>query len=297
MNVDTSFNPLIGTFELGHANRERPVAPVQSSKDDVVAMPFDVASDLDWRALLRDITAFANSGGGKQAIRQHLEKDEILRRMALYGVPNFHDIAALNVEYRNDRSDISVITVGPAKRPIEFCGIVFFRHGDRSGPATALDVGALADRSIAKERRRWLRGIRRVLRSRRSDRVGGCHKKLAPADAALKPVRIVNDPSAPALHPQDVDRLYPWRQKDLVHELNRRLGRRTLNSYDIQAVRRHHRLDERPDFIFNLPGAGRRYSPAAADWILAEYVRDAEFFRNARIADQENLKLRRRKPK
>ncbi len=69
----------------------------------------------------------------------------------------------------------------------------------------------------------------------------------------LQPVRIVTDPDAPALQPQDVDRLYPWRQKDLLRELNSRLGRRTLNSYDIQAVRRQHRLDDRPDFVFNLP--------------------------------------------
>ena len=74
--------------------------------------------------------------------------------------------------------------------------------------------------------------------------------------ANLKPVRIVTDPSAPALQPQDVDRLYPWRPKDLLRELNGRLGRRMLNSYDIQAVRRQHHLDEHPDFVFNLPGAG-----------------------------------------
>jgi hypothetical protein len=110
-------------------------------------------------------------------------------------------------------------------------------------------------------------------------------------------VRIVNDPAAPALQPQDVDRLYPWRQKDLVRELNRRLGRRMLNSYDIQAVRRHHQLDEHPDFVFNLPGAGRRYSPAVADWVMEEYARDAEFFHTARVADHELLRLRRRKPK
>jgi hypothetical protein len=112
-----------------------------------------------------------------------------------------------------------------------------------------------------------------------------------------QPVRIVTDPDAPALQPQDVDRLYPWRQKDLVREINHRIGRRMLNSYDIQAVRRHHNLDERPDFVFNLPGAGRRYSPAVADWIIDQLARDSEFFHTARIADQEMLKLRRQKPK
>lgn len=113
----------------------------------------------------------------------------------------------------------------------------------------------------------------------------------------LKPVRIVTDPSAPALQPQDVDRLYPWRQKDLLRELNGRLGRRMLNSYDIQAVRRQHHLDEHPNFVFNLPGAGRRYSPAAAEWIVDQYAGDPEFFHRARDADQETLRLRRQKPK
>lgn len=113
----------------------------------------------------------------------------------------------------------------------------------------------------------------------------------------LKPVRIVTDPDAPALQPQDVDHLYPWRQKDLLRELNGQLGRRFLNSYDIQAVRRQHHLDERPDFVFNLPGAGRRYSPAVAEWILSQYARDPEFFHQARAADHEIMKLRRHKPR
>jgi hypothetical protein len=113
----------------------------------------------------------------------------------------------------------------------------------------------------------------------------------------LQPVRIVTDPEAPALQPQDVDRLYPWRQKDLLRELNGRLGRRFLNSYDIQAVRRQHRLDEHPDFVFNLPGAGRRYSPAAAEWMLEQHARDPQFFHQARTADHEIMKLRRRKPR
>jgi hypothetical protein len=75
------------------------------------------------------------------------------------------------------------------------------------------------------------------------------------------------------------------------------LGRRALNSYDIQAVRRQHRLDERPDFVFHLPGAGRRYSPAVMDWIMEHNERDSDFFRKARTADNEMLKLRRQKPR
>jgi hypothetical protein len=150
-------------------------------------------------------------------------------------------------------------------------------------------------------RRRWSRALRRSLNTPLDRLVPRPRKRRtspAPKQAInLQPVRITNDPTAPALHPQDVDRLYPWRQKDLVRELNRRLGGRVVNSYDIQATRRQHHLDAHPDFIFNLPGAGRRYSPAAADWIVDQFSHDPEFFHKARAADQEQLKLRRRKPK
>jgi hypothetical protein len=117
------------------------------------------------------------------------------------------------------------------------------------------------------------------------------------AQPPLQPVRIVTDPDAPALQPQDVDRLYPWRQKDLLRELNARLGRQALNSYDIQAVRRQHQLDERPEFVFNLPGAGRRYSPAVAEWMMGQFAGDPDFFKRARTADHEVMKLRRKKPR
>jgi hypothetical protein len=146
--------------------------------------------------------------------------------------------------------------------------------------------------------RDWVELFRRIAAMERGGRVT-LTVTIEPNDVKRppEPVRIVTDPAAPALQPQDVDRLYPWRQKDLVRELNQRIGRRMLNSYDVQAVRRHHRLDERPDFVFNLHGAGRRYSPAVAEWMMDEYRHDAEFFHQARIADQEQLKLRRQKPK
>ncbi len=125
----------------------------------------------------------------------------------------------------------------------------------------------------------------------------GTKSPLPTGAEAIHPVRFTTDPDAPVLQPPDVSRLYPWRQKDLLGELNSRLGRRALTTYDVQAVRRQHRLDERPDFVFHLPGAGRRYSPAAADWFIEQYQRDPEFFRKARATDQEMLKLRRKKPR
>ena len=70
-----------------------------------------------------------------------------------------------------------------------------------------------------------------------------------------------------------------------------------LTTYDIQAVRRQHRLDERPDFVFHLLGAGRRYSPTMIDWLWNEWQQNSEFVRAARTADQQALRQRRAKPR
>lgn len=52
---------------------------------------------------------------------------------------------------------------------------------------------------------------------------------------------------------------------------------------------------EHPDFVFHLPGVGRRYSRVVADWILDEYALDPLFFQTAGVADPETLRLRKRK--
>jgi hypothetical protein len=160
---------------------------------------------------------------------------------------------------------------------------------------------AFLDSKQARLRRNLMREIRRVLSQVAEPKSVGDQgaepSDRVPSTPRLRPVRIVNDPMAPALQPQDVDRLFPWRQRELAAELNRRVGQGMLSTYDIQAVRRQHKLDERPDFVFHLPGAGRRYSPAVADWMLDEFAKDEAFFRRAHAADQAMLRARRQKPR
>ncbi len=279
-------------------------ATVDLNAGDVHARTFDESSEDDWKTLGRDITAMANSGGG------HIELLGTLQEPALRQWLAAGDSLELSVMQHN-RVGVAItdITIRPALFPIGFAEnrteAFYVRRGGRTELATSADMQQLFERSIRRVGRRWQRRIRRLLnapldhvvRRKRRPAAGGLSELTERKSANLKPVRIVTDPDAPPLHPQDIDRLYPWRQKDLVRELNRRIGRRLLNSYDIQAVRRHHRLDSRPEFIFNLLGAGRRYSPAAADWIMDAYSEDPEFFQKSRAADQDQLKLRRQKPR
>jgi hypothetical protein len=297
---------------------------------------FDSSSERDWCELIRDIVAVANSGGGEIVVRcttsprageaagaaeNCLSRIEILRRLAEFTGSRFASVEAHAVE--STAGTTVVIAIGRALYPIIFnnpgrcpdpanpaekielfpAGSYYTRRGVRTEPGTSADIQVFFERLLRQIRRGWLAEIRRVINkpveaivSAAYSREGAPSKPKA-SPPVLKPVRIVTDPHAPALQPQDVDRLYPLRQKDLIRELNRRLGRAVLNSYDIQAVRRQHRLDERPDFVFHLPGAGRRYSPAVADWMLDQQQRDPEFFHKARAADHESMKLRKQKPR
>ena len=301
------------------AKAPEPEARSASISDQTIHVArFDDNSERDWRELIRDVLALANSGGGQILLAAPVEEQDILRRLDRVADFAFRDVRVLSSD--PSTGSAAVIVVGPAVFPVGFSpGRVgeasadsttphdilpgfYFRHGERTEPGTTADMRAFVERLLRRVRRRWLRGIRRVLAQPMTFDAAAAPKRPAVKRiklerTVLQPVRIVSDPNAPALQPQDVDRLYPWRQKDLLHELNSRIGRRMLTTYGIQAVRRHHRLDERPDFVFHLPGAGRRYSPEVADWIMERYERDPEFFHEARVADQEMLKLRRKKPR
>lgn len=302
-----------------------------------IVRTFDPASQRDWCELVRDVVAAANSGGGTILVhgRPHawnptadshavksLDKEALVSRIREFTGSSFTNIVAHPV----DRAGVHAvrIAVGPALLPIGFvksgsylesvepvkqvdvfhAGSFFFRHGECSEPASEADLRVFFERLLRRVRRKWLRGIRRVIgtptselllpRTSRADRLPTTTPQPRPS---LQPVRIVNDPSAPALQPQDVDHLYPYRLREAVAELNQRAGRRALTTYDIQAVRRQHRLDERPDFVFHLLGAGRRYSPAMIEWLWNEWQHDPDFFRAARTADQQALRARRTKPR
>jgi hypothetical protein len=307
----------------------------ESGAGDIVRT-FDPASQRDWCELVRDVVAAANSGGGTIVVHglpnrwspdaeTHvvtlLTVEHLTERIREFTGSSFANVVAQSVD--RPGSYAIRIAVGPALMPIGFAkagsylepsdpekrievfpaGSFYFRHGDRSEPGTGADLRNFFERLLRRVRRQWLRGIRRVVSAptdsllqtdfyRRRDLPTSTPRQ----QPDLQPVRIVDDPDAPALQPQDVDRLYPYRLKDVVAELNRRAGRRALTTYDIQAVRRQHHLDDRHDFVFHLFGAGRRYSSAMIDWLSSEWERESDFFQRARAADQQVLR-RHRKPR
>ena len=108
-------------------------------------------------------------------------------------------------------------------------------------------------------------------------------------------VRLTADPDAPVYGQIDADVSHPYRQKEVVREVNARLPEGvSITPYDVLSVRRVHSIDEEshPD-LAHVPKFGTtQYSDAFVDWLLAQYERDPDFF--ARAKAQYTATRRRR---
>ena len=236
--------------------RHRPASeagPHSAGDQNIQLAKFDRASDRDWCELVRDVVALANSGGGTITIACRLRRSAVGHGLSADDRPGGqrHRASAgpLHGRFVCRRPSACRRAARPSKSPsarprcqspLQAGHLHRSRTpvrtaakflpparstsatATRASPATPADMRSVLDRSLRQVRRRWLRGIRRVM-SRPGEPARRPRAKATAAEhvaATLQPVRIVNDPNAPALQPQDVDRLYPWRQKDLVRELN-----------------------------------------------------------------------------
>lgn len=85
--------------------------------------------------------------------------------------------------------------------------------------------------------------------------------------------------------PKDPDHTHPFRQKEVVEQVNQRLGgRKTINSYDVQVVRKVHNVDSNQRFFYQsrLPNRSPQYSPQFVDWLVKQYEKAPGFFDRAR---------------
>jgi hypothetical protein len=103
------------------------------------------------------------------------------------------------------------------------------------------------------------------------------------ADTGAMPVRLVNDPSAQAIRQLNPDQTHPYRQKELVKEVQRRLaGKRPFTGYDNLCVRKAHGIDQsKPEFFYQSKFGSPQYSDDYVKWLVGQFERDEEFFRNA----------------
>lgn len=277
---------------------------------------FDPASPADWCALVKGVVALANSGGGVllygvgkkgqptgEDVQPLLSLDPaaISDKIRHYTGCDFSGFELVEQSKASkaiggilvEEVLIPMVFINPGTYPVDggkrqdrafSQGTVYFRHGAKSEPGTTEDLRTAFERRLAETRREWLAGVRTVVRAPHGSRI-----IAAPAVGHVSPsgdgspVRISVDPGAPTFGLLSPDDAFPYRGKELLAEINRGLPAASkVNSYDLQAIRKVHNTDDRPEFS-HLPKFGsRQYSRAFVDWILQQHSDDKAFFETTR---------------
>lgn len=261
---------------------DRALAASRASRRIALRPAFDAASENDWRELVKDIAALANSGGGVILFGQDVVPPETARI-----AEEFARFTTVEVDFQVVQASKTraAIVVEEAETPVVFPkGLVYFRHGAKSEPVTSGDLEALIKRRVTALRRSWLGAVKRVVEAPGvSAGAAVLPQEIRDStEPGAMPIRVVQDPRAPAFRVIDYDRTHPYRQKEVLSALRERLGNPAMNAFDLQAVRHVHHTDDSPDFAHKPVFGTRQYSAKFIDWLAEQAKRDPEFFRSAR---------------
>lgn len=277
---------------------------------------FDPANTGDWCETVKDIVAMANSGGGCILIGVEddgtpahegaagpaltLDPARITDKIARYTGVQF-DGFALAEATRNGQAVCAIVVdgtvaplvfekpgtypVGDGKQTSAFsAGSIYVRHGAKSEPATSLDLSRILERAVKAQRKELMANVRRVVNAPPRSQV-----KVLPGsvrqsdDSQATPIRITTDPAAPGYRLVDPDVTHPWRQKELLAEVNASVEpEHRINQFDIQTVRHLYDIDAQPQFFHRAKFGSSQYSPEFKNWLLGQYRRDPLFFSKAR---------------
>ena len=258
---------------------------------------FDPKSDADWRELVVDLTALANSGGGVAVVDADVDVAELARRVEHETGVGFRLLDVQRVS-RNGTWMTAVVVDAAEDTPLLVDQQAYFRHGSKSKLATASDLRAFLERRLDLVRRQWLRSIREVLVAPRGARVAVVHTDETDEHGVPTLIRLSSDPNAPLYGKLDPDRTHPYRQTEAIAEANRRLPEGVeINPYDVLSVRRVHEINEetRPEFTHVPKFGSPQYSEAFVEWLVEQYQRDREFFTRAKAKYTRTVQERRRR--
>jgi hypothetical protein len=250
--------------------------------------------------LVRDIAAMANSGGGVIVVEGVAAIDEELihEQLARYAAPEFESFEVQPVS-RNGRPSAAVVVEGVRNAPLVFTrtgragehvafarGGLYFRHGAKSEPATGEDVREFIRRQLEATRTQWLANIRQVMHAPDGAEVAVIETAERDEEGRPTLIRLTTDPHAPLYGQVDPDQSHPYRQKEVIREVNARLGEGSVNAFDVLSVRRVHSISEetRPEFVHVPKFGSPQYSDAFVDWLVGEQEREPQFFERAKSA-------------
>jgi hypothetical protein len=255
---------------------------------------------LDYVELVRDVAAMANSGGGVIVLDGVAGVDEELlhEQLARYAEPEFEGFTIEPVT-REGRPATAVVVTTVRNEPLVFTragrvgehvvfvrGSLYFRHGAKSEAARGDGVGDFIRRQLEATRTQWLANIREVMHAPGGAEVAVVETAERDEDGRPTLIRLTTDPHAPLYGQVDPDRSHPYRQKEVIREVNAQLGEGAVNAFDILSVRRVYAISEetRPEFVHVPKFGSSQYSNAFVEWLVAEHDRNPQFFGRAKAS-------------
>jgi hypothetical protein len=276
---------------------------------------FDINQSHDWCEIIKDIVAMANSGGGSILIglkndgtpsgwdttqMLNIDSAKITDKIAKYTGEQFANFDISEIEkngYRFVLMQVKAVSIpmvfiqpgtydiGGGKQKTAFGkGTIYFRHGAKSEPGGSEDLKECINREIERIRKSWLGNIRKVVSAPTGYQVSVLPPEVIESELPrATPIRIVDDPTAPAYRKIDPDKTHPYRQKEVVQFVNQKLnGRKKITSYDIQCVRKVHKIDTKHNFFYKSKFASPQYSETFVGWLIEQYEQDQLFYEKAR---------------
>jgi hypothetical protein len=275
----------------------------------------DVKSAGDWCEIIKDIVAIANSGGGAIVIgvdnhgnptsfdtKSLLEFDsaDITNKIHKYTGVQFSDFE-VSEEIKSGHK-IAVLSIHGISIPIVFTkpgtyeigggkqktafgvGTVYFRHGAKSDPGNSEDIRGAIERQLETIRKEWIKGVRKVVTAPQGSKIVVASREVQESNAPdAFPIRLTDDPDAPAYRKINYDITHPHRMKELIMELNKKLtGKGVFNVRLVLCLRRLYKLDDKSEFCYKPTFGSLQYSNSLIEWVVTNVENNLDFLENAR---------------
>lgn len=292
---------------------------------------FDFNSTECWCELIKDIIAFANSGGGILVFG--LESDgrssghdcsavlrcdiaDITNKIFKYTGFHFGEIETLKIG-RGENS-YPALVIGDCGIPTAFTkpgeyevdgkkksafvvGSIYFRHGGKSEPGTRADIAAWYERQASADRRRLMQGVRTVVEAPK-----GATVTVVPPSARIGTegivARLSSDPKAIEVRPLSAATTHPHHRPELLRRLKTKLPKGVkVTPHDIVCINRKFDVfSARPDFATKPhQDASPQYNDQYIEWIVEQITNAPDFLSSARqfYAEQQRIKRADQKTK
>ena len=311
---DTNFMP-----RLPRTVAERVAAAQRESRMLDFKERFDPNENSECIELVKDIIAMANSGGGLIVIGVcdngkastanvqpvlGLDPAKLTDKIESYTGVHFADFEIS--EARRGRKRVAVLAIGPSpdgpivfNRPGTYAikgdkkqksafakGTVYFRHGAKSEPGTSADLRRAIDRRLDSLRELWIDRVRQVVLAPEGARLAMVESTTGDRTGAPTRIRITNDPDVIVYGQLSPDQSHPYRQTELVQELNKLLPPEIhVNAYDLLSVRRVHDISvaTHPEFTYEPNWGSPQYSEQFVDWLIKRWKTNKNFFEDAKL--------------